>query len=62
MSSPQPGPDPVPQQSNEEWCKEFCPTLPVRIESIVTEWHLTDASAALVVKNILTAVKQSVST
>ena len=48
--------------TNEEWCREFAPTLPVRIESIVTEWNLTDAQATLVVGNILTAVKQSVST
>ena len=56
-------PEPKPDNGLEQWCAEFCPTLPVRIESVISEWDIRSAKDAQLVRNIiLEHVRQSVST
>jgi len=54
--------DPLPDSGLAEWCKEYCPTLPLRIESVVAEWDLRPREKALVVTTILEHVRHSVLT
>jgi hypothetical protein len=55
-----PEPDPKPDTGLEEWCRDFCPTLPTRVESVIAEWRLDPADAAHVRDILLTHVRQSV--
>lgn len=52
-----PSPD---DKALEEWCKLYCPSLPVRMAATVAEWNLKDKSQEHVVKILLQHVRQSV--
>jgi hypothetical protein len=57
-----PNETPPPEHELEEWCREFCPTLPTRIESVIAEWNLSTVELNHVRNLILTHVRNSVST
>ena len=46
----------------EEWCKEFCPTLPTRFENVIVEWKLTAGQADAVRDILLEHVRQATTT
>jgi hypothetical protein len=52
--------DPLPDNGLEGWCREFCPTLPLRIECVVAEWDLRPLEKRQAVAVILEHVRQSV--
>lgn len=54
-------PKPEPDTGLEEWCRDYAPTLPARIESVVAEWDLSPGDKARVRDLLLNHVRQSVS-
>jgi hypothetical protein len=60
--NPTPAPDPAPDNGLEQWCKEFCPSLPIRFESVIAEWDLNAKQRAQVRDILLEHVRQATST
>ncbi|EIQ01074.1 hypothetical protein OpiT1DRAFT_05641 [Opitutaceae bacterium TAV1] len=46
----------------EQWCKEYCPTLPARIEAVVAEWGISVTDQGHARDLLLEHVRQSVAT
>ena len=55
--------EPIPDNGLEQWCKDYCPTLPTRIEAVVSEWDIRPKQDVRTVRDIiLEHVRQAVST